>query len=130
MSRRTFSILGAAGFLAVTVSAVYLLITPSSLRHQITPNASEGGQFQPVGTSERPIQTGPGEGELAPNFSAPRFSGGALSLIGLRGEGGVRNFFCSWGTPCRLGGPYLETTDPGNQAQGLVFLAVDNPQEH
>src|SRR2546425_6514982 len=116
MSRRTFSILGAAGFLAVTVSAVYLLITPSSLRHQITPNASEGGQFQPVGTSERPIQTGPGEGELAPNFSAPRFSGGALSLLDLRGEGGVINFFSSWCTPSRLAAHDPEATYPQYQA--------------
>ena len=76
MSRRPFSILGAAGFLAVTVSAVYLLMAPSSLRHQITPKASEGGQFQPVGTSERPIKTGPREGELAPNFSAPGSAAG------------------------------------------------------
>src|SRR2546425_12644147 len=124
MSRRTFSILGAAGFLAVTVSAVYLLIAPSSLRHQITPNASEGGQFQPVGTSERPIQTGPGEGELAPNFSAPRFSGGALSLMGLRGEGGVVNFFSSWGTPCGLEAHDLAGTYRKNQAQGTAFSAA------
>src|SRR2546425_10900610 len=102
MSRRTFSILGAAGFLAVTVSAVYLLIAPSSLRHQITPTASKGGPFQPVGTSERPIKTGPHEGELAPNFSAPRFSGGALTWRDPRGKGDVVNFFVSWGTPCGL----------------------------
>src|SRR2546426_5878125 len=88
MSRRTFSILGAAGFLAVTVSAVYLLIAPSSLRHQVTSKAFE-----------RPIKTGPGEGELAPNFSAPRFSGGTLSFIELRGKGGVMKFFSSWWTP-------------------------------
>src|SRR3989442_14077559 len=111
MSRRTFSILGAAGFLAVTVSAVYLLIAPSSLRHQITPNASEGGQFQPVGTSARPIKTGPAEGELAPNFSAPRFSGGAFRLIGLRGKGGVMKFCAPCDSPCRAQGPRLEATD-------------------
>src|SRR2546422_9104501 len=105
MSRRPFSILGAAGFLAVTVSAVYLLMAPSSLRHQITPKASEGGQFQPVGTSERPIKTGPREGELAPNFSAPRFSGGGLCLLGARGEGGGMKFFFAGGAAFGLAAP-------------------------
>lgn len=56
MSRRTFFILGPAGFLAVTVAAVYLLIAPSSLRLQITPKASGSDQFQSVGTSKRPIR--------------------------------------------------------------------------
>src|SRR3989442_1612516 len=129
MSRRTFSILGAAGFLAVTVSAVYLLIAPSSLRHQITPNASKGGPFQPVGTSERPIKTGPHEGELAPNFSAPRFSGGTLSVMDLRGKGVVMNFFASWCTPCRLEAHDLEATYRKYQPRGIVFLGVDIPQD-
>src|SRR3989442_8468360 len=114
MSRRTFSILGAAGFLAVTVSAVYLLIAPSSLRHQITPNASEGCQFQPVGTSERPIKTSPREGELAPNFSAPRFSGGTLNFMDPTGEGGVMKFFASSCTPCCPPDHRPEATVPDN----------------
>src|SRR2546426_6358354 len=127
MSRRTFSILGAAGFLAVTVSAVYLRTAPSSLRHQIMLKASERGQFQPVGTSERPIKTGPREGELAPNFSAPRFSGGTPSLMDPRGEGGVGKFFAPWCTPCRP-----EAPDPGanyreNHGTGHVFPRVDTP---
>src|SRR2546425_10210517 len=105
MSRRTFSILGAAGFLAVTVSAVYLLIAPSSLRHQVTSKAFE-----------RPIKTGPGEGELAPNFSAPRFSGGALSLMGLRGGGGGVEFFASWGPACRPPAPAPWGNDREHQA--------------
>src|SRR2546427_8941908 len=107
MSRRTFSILGAAGFLAVTVSAVYLLIAPSSLRHQVTSKAFE-----------RPIKTGPGEGELAPNFSAPRFSGGTLNFINLRGEGVVMNFFAPWGTPFRLQGHRLVATHPEYSGRG------------
>ena len=118
MSRRTFSILGAAGFLAVTVSAVYLLIAPSSLRQQITSKASE-----------RPIKTGPREGELAPNFSAPRFGGGTLSLMDLRGKGVVMNFFASWCTPCRLEAHGLEATYRKYQARGIVFLGVDIRQD-
>ena len=118
MSRRTFSILGAAGFLAVTVSAVYLLIAPSSLRHQVTSKASE-----------RPIKTGPGEGELAPNFSAPRFGGGTLSLMDLRGKGVVMNFFASWCTPCRLEAHGLEATYRKYLARGIVFLGVDIRQD-
>src|SRR2546427_4246701 len=113
MSRRTFSILGAAGFLAVTVSAVYLLIAPSSLRHQVTSKAFE-----------RPIKTGPGEGELAPNFSAPRFSGGDLSFIDLRGEGGGVEFFFPWWTPCLLAGHGLEGTDRKNKTKGIVFFCL------
>ncbi len=129
MSGRTFSILGAAGFLAVTVAAVYLLIAPSFLRHQITPKASDGGQFQSVGTSERPIKTGPREGKLAPNFSAPRFSGGALSLAALRGKGVVMNFFASWCAPCRLEAHDLEATYRKYQVRGIVFLGVDIQQD-
>jgi len=95
MSRLASVFLGTAGFLTVTVAAVYLLAAPSFLRHQTTPKASDGGQFQSIETSERPTTTGPREGELAPNFSAPRFGGGTLRLSDLGGKGVVMNFFAS-----------------------------------
>lgn len=129
ISRRTLSILGAAGVLAGTVAVIYLLVARPSIRPDLTPPASEVSRFQTLATSEKPIKTGPREGALAPSFSAPRFSGGTLSLADLRGQGVVMNFFASWCTPCRLEAHDLEATYRKYRARGIVFLGVDLQQD-
>ena len=129
MTRRTLSFLGMAGALVVAAAVAYVVIAPSSLQHRITSEASDVGRFQPVVTSGMPVATGPGEGALAPSFSAPRFSGGTLSLMDLRGKGVVMNFFASWCSPCRLEAHVLEATYRKYQARGIVFLGVDLQQD-
>ncbi len=119
--RRTF-ILGTVSLLGVLAAVIFLTTTPSRFRPRLT---SGDGQSQFIATPKKTIKPGPYEGALAPSFSAPRFSGGTLGLVDLRGKGVVMNFFASWCTPCREEAHNLEVTYQKYRARGIVFLGVD-----
>ncbi len=125
MYKRRFFILRTVAIFGALGAVIFLTTTPYRFRPHVTPSAS---QSQSIATSNKLIKTSPREGGLAPNFSAPRFSGGTLSLIDLRGKGVVMNFFASWCTPCRLEAHDLEATYGKYQARGIVFLGVDIQQ--
>lgn len=95
--------------------------SPTDLRAQPVPS--------PPGQTTQIVTRGLREGEAAPEFTAPRFGGGTLSLKDLRGKGIVMNFFASWCPPCRAEARDLEAMFRKYRDLGIVFLGVDIEQD-
>jgi thiol-disulfide isomerase/thioredoxin len=87
------------------------------------------GQFQKIAPAGSQAAAGPPEGVRAPEFTAPKFGGGTLSLRELRGNGVVMNFFASWCAPCRAEAPDLEQTYQKYRTRAIIFLGVDIQQD-
>jgi len=66
-----------------------------------------------------------GQGEMAPEFTLQTFDGDSLSLVELRGQVVVVNFWASWCKPCEEEAADLENTWRHYQGQGVMFLGVD-----
>ncbi|MGH7707095.1 MAG: TlpA family protein disulfide reductase [Vulcanimicrobiaceae bacterium] len=64
-------------------------------------------------------------GQPAPNFSAPRVGGGALTLAALHGKPVYLNFFASWCAPCQAETASIVGLDEKFSKKGLVVIGVD-----
>ncbi len=71
------------------------------------------------------------KGEPAPAFQMERFSGGKVSLAGLRGKVVMLDFWATWCPPCVKEMPWLVRIAKDYESRGLVFLAAsrDDPPE-
>jgi cytochrome c biogenesis protein CcmG/thiol:disulfide interchange protein DsbE len=65
-------------------------------------------------------------GRRAPAFSLERLGGGGpVSLVELRGQVVVLNYFASWCAECRIESPALQAAWQRYRERGVVFLGVD-----
>lgn len=130
MSARFRLILGTLAFIVAAAFIVYLAASRSAPERTAAPPTSQPLQAQPLPTPPGQIITrGLVQGARAPEFSAPRFGGGTLSLADLRGKGVVMNFFASWCAPCRAEARDLDATFRKYRERGIVFLGVNIEQD-
>jgi DsbE subfamily thiol:disulfide oxidoreductase len=61
---------------------------------------------------------------LAPDFALTLLDGSEISLVGLRGQIVVLNFWASWCSPCRREAPALQRVWEAYRDQGVVFVGV------
>src|SRR5277367_6136095 len=66
----------------------------------------------------------PGVDQPAPDFQATTFDGQKVSLVDLKGQVVVLNFWATWCGPCKRELPLLEDYYRKQHAAGLVVLAV------
>ncbi len=66
-----------------------------------------------------------GQHPPAPPFRLPRFDGGTLALVDLRGKYVVMNFWASWCIPCKDEAPLLERASNLYRDRGLVVVGVN-----
>ena len=67
----------------------------------------------------------PQRGFLAPDFNLPAKGGGAISLIALRGQPVVLNFWTSWCPPCQAEMPAMQRVYEEYQEQDLVIIGIN-----
>lgn len=64
-------------------------------------------------------------GVPAPDFSAPAFDGGTVSLSALRGKVVLVNFFANWCVECRAEMPAIQERYRAQRAAGFEVVGVD-----
>jgi thiol-disulfide isomerase/thioredoxin len=69
------------------------------------------------------------QGDTAPTFKLPRYSGGTVSLEDLRGKVVLLNFWATWCVPCAVEMPALTKLAREYEPKGMAFLAA-NQDEH
>ena len=67
----------------------------------------------------------PQKGFLAPDFSLPARGGGTNSLVELRGQPVVLNFWASWCPPCQAEMPAMQRIYMEYQDQDLVIVGIN-----
>lgn len=95
----------------IPVLALLLVIGYQSVRKQQPESIAAG-----LARGQRPP---------APAFSLPRFDGGTLALVSLRGQNVLLNFWASWCVPCRDEAPLLERASREYAGRGLVVVGVN-----
>lgn len=70
-------------------------------------------------------QAGQRDSGKAPDFTLTGYDGRVVTLISLRGQVVVINFWASWCVPCRQEAAYLERTWRKYKDRGVVFIGVD-----
>jgi len=91
---------------AVAVTGLLVLVAVSVLHP---------AQDNPLQTLNRP----------APDFTLPRYGGGALHLAALRGKTVMINFWWSGCVPCQEEAPLLERQWRAWKDKGVVFIGID-----
>jgi len=64
-------------------------------------------------------------GNMAPNFQLMNIEGQNVSLIGLRGNPVILNFWASWCGPCREEMPFLQQIFEEWQNQGVLLKGIN-----
>jgi cytochrome c biogenesis protein CcdA/peroxiredoxin len=86
----------------------------------------------PLNTIEEAAQTvdgfevGTDVGNLAPTFEAITDNGETVTLLGLRGQVVLLNFWATWCGPCRLEMPEFQKTCEALAGDGFAIVAVNN----
>jgi len=78
------------------------------------------------GSQSSAAQSGARDGDMAPVFEIPGYSGAApVRLDAFKGHPIVLNFWASWCPPCRAEMKILETTYVRYKNRGVVFIGID-----
>lgn len=73
--------------------------------------------------------SGPKDGEAAPNFELQNMSGQTVKLSDLRGKGVLLNFWGSWCEPCKQEMPYLNAVYQQHM-KGVTIVGVNIGESH
>lgn len=79
-----------------------------------------------------PLEVGPEEGAVAPDFEAPDGRGDRLRLSDYRGQSVLLNFWATWCVACRAEMPAIQATLTEHRPEGFEVIAVnlqEGPQE-
>jgi peroxiredoxin len=71
------------------------------------------------------VSIGPEIGAIAPFFELPTLNGGRLTLVQLRGNPVIVNFWATWCEPCQVELPILQTLFEQDSEQGLRVVAIN-----
>lgn len=90
------------------------------------PRSEAQGSAAGGGPPGRPVGQSRLEGAPAPDFSADKIGGGAVTLSGLRGKVVVLDFWATWCGPCRATMPGLSSMSERLGPRGLVVLGLSD----
>jgi len=71
------------------------------------------------------LPVAPEIGAIAPSFELPSLTGNRLSLVQLRGNPVIINFWATWCEPCQVEMPVLQGLYEQHGEQGLHVLAIN-----
>lgn len=126
------------GFLFLGASAGLLLFGNEIVGHMQSGNRTSStlDELQPLQV-QTPVVIGDVQetrtaleiGDEAPNFTLPQLQGDAITLVDLRGQPVVLNFWATWCAPCRIEMPELQTVYQEYQDEELVILAINREED-
>lgn len=129
------------GFIATVIIGAWLFassLNPDAKREAPTEGSSSPIAIEPAvlvdtppASDGRPLDVGPRQGQLAPNFEASDLSGRRFQLSEYRGHPTLVNFWASWCIACKKELPAIQAVAKEHEVRGLRVLAVnmgDDPE--
>ena len=105
---------GVSGAVCLMMAGLLVITAGLPERAAVSRHVDEGG-----------VWVAPEVGALAPVFTAQTADGTHVSLVALRGQAVVLNFWATWCGPCRVEMPELEALHAAYGESGLAIIGMN-----